>query len=165
MSSCKRWTEKLEVNQNKKNKKNTLVQMSFGSLWLDSETSSPLPAPLGCSHFVCVSCVCLLLIVLGQRFWTDAQAEAMNFRGKELSDAYQAKRDLEEKEKVRFPSLPPRQLCIILPTVFHHVFVWRVVVVDGGIGVVVLCCCCCFWLCDCSMVLLIVPRYVAERFV
>lgn len=28
------------------------------------------------------------------------QAEAMSFRGKELSDAYQAKRDLEEKEKV-----------------------------------------------------------------
>ena len=25
----------------------------------------------------------------------------MNFRGKELSDAYQAKRDVEEKEKVR----------------------------------------------------------------
>ena len=30
-----------------------------------------------------------------------SQAEAMKFRGKELADAYQAKRDVEEKDKVR----------------------------------------------------------------
>lgn len=34
----------------------------------------------------------------------DAQAEAMSFRGKELADAYQARRDLEEKDKVWFES-------------------------------------------------------------
>lgn len=43
------------------------------------------------------------------------QAEAMNFRGKELADAYQAKRDVEEKDKVRYYPVHPVHPIHLMP--------------------------------------------------
>lgn len=68
----------------------------------------------------------------------------MNFRGKELADAYQAKRDVEEKEKVSTltdiptpspPPLLPRPIVLEL----HRRGSFRNIELDFGLGIVRLC--------------------------